>query len=139
MHKHLFFNHKLLPQPILRSQVLLTYLMVIFTFGLTSCNSLDEKKNEVSVDGGAVGFPIHQAVAEEFQKARPNAQVSVASSGTGGGISKFCAGDIDVVGASRAIKDEEIKTCKKKGIEVVELPIALDGIAVIVNRENNFA
>jgi phosphate transport system substrate-binding protein len=139
MHKHLFRNRKLLPQPILKTQFLLTYLMVIFTFGITSCNSLDEKKNEVSVDGGAVGFPIHQAVAEEFQKARPNAQVSVASSGTGGGISKFCAGDIDVVGASRAIKDEEIKNCKKKGIEVVELPIALDGISVIVNRENNFA
>lgn len=121
-----------------KSRVLLTSLMAL-TFGITSCNSAEEKKNEVSVDGGAVGFPIHQAVAEEFQKANPDAQVSVASSGTGGGISKFCNGDIDVVGASRAIKNEEIKTCKKKGIEVVELPIALDGIAVIVNRENNFA
>src|SRR5919202_473569 len=109
MHKHLFCNHKLLPQPILKPQVSLRYLMVGLTFGIASCNSIEEKKNEVSVDGGAVGFPIHQAVAEEFQKARPEAQVSVASSGTGGGISKFCAGDIDVVGASRAIKDEEIK------------------------------
>ena len=122
----------------LSCRVLLTSLMVI-TFGITSCSGSEEKKNEVSVDGGAVGFPIHQAVAEEFQKAKPNAQVSVASSGTGGGISKFCAGDIDVVGASRAIKDEEIETCKKKGIEVVELPSALDGIAVIVNRKNSFA
>ena len=119
-------------------RVLLVFLIVI-TSGITSCSGSEEKKNEVSVDGGAVGFPIHQAVAEEFQKAKPNAQVSVASSGTGGGISKFCAGDIDVVGASRAIKNEKIETCKKKGIEVVELPIALDGIAVIVNRQNNFA
>ena len=139
MHKHLFCNHKFVPQQKIKLQVLLRYLMVIFTFGIASCNSLEEKKNEVSVDGGAVGFPVHQAVAEEFQKAKPEAQVSVASSGTGGGISKFCAGDIDVVGASRAIKDEEIETCKKKGIEIVELPIALDGIAVIVNKENNFA
>jgi phosphate transport system substrate-binding protein len=113
--------------------------LILISSSITSCSSEQEKKNEVSVDGGAVGFPIHQAVAEEFQKANPKAQVSVASSGTGGGISKFCAGDIDVVGASRAIKDEEIETCKKKDIEVVELPIALDGIAVIVNRENNFA
>ena len=123
----------------LKCHVLLTSLIVI-TCGTTACsNRVEEKKNEVSVDGGAVGFPIHQAVAEEFQKANPKAQVSVASSGTGGGISKFCNGDIDVVGASRAIKDEEIKTCKKNSIEVLELPIALDGIAVIVNRENNFA
>lgn len=119
-------------------RVLLTSLMV-FTFGTTSCDRSVEKKNEVSIDGGAVGFPIHQAVAEEFQKLKPEAQISVASSGTGGGISKFCAGEIDVVGASRPIKDEEIKACKKKNIEAVELPIALDGIAVIVNRKNNFA
>ena len=122
----------------LNCRALLTSLVVL-TFGITSCNSIEEKKNEVSVDGGAVGFPIHQAVAEEYQKANPDAEVSVASSGTGGGISKFCNGDIDVVGASRPIRGEEIKTCKKKGIEVVELPIALDGIAVIVNHKNNFA
>lgn len=122
-----------------KCRVSLAFLMV-FTcaLGIASCNRAEESKNEVSVDGGAVGFPIHQAVAEEFQQLNPEAQISVASSGTGGGISKFCAGGIDVVGASRAIKDEEIETCKKKGIEVVELPIALDGIAVIVNRQNNF-
>ena len=93
----------------------------------------------MSVDGAAVGFPISLAVAEEYQKVQPNAKVSVASSGTGGGISKFCAGDIDIVGASRTFRNEEIKTCKKKGINFVELPIALDGIAVITNRQNNFA
>jgi phosphate transport system substrate-binding protein len=118
---------------------LLLASLMILTFSTVACSRTEEKKNEVSVDGGAVGFPIHQAVAEEFQKIKPDAQVSAASSGTGGGISKFCNGDVDVVGASRAIKDEEIETCKKKGIEVVELPIALDGIAVIVNRQNDFA
>ncbi|GAB1538895.1 PstS family phosphate ABC transporter substrate-binding protein [Scytonema sp. NUACC21] len=107
-------------------------------FGVTSCNRAEEKQNEVSIDGAAVGFPISLAVAEEYEKVKPNANVSVASSGTGGGISKFCAGDIDIVGASRTIRDEEIKTCEKKGISFVEIPIALDGIAVISNRQNNF-
>jgi len=51
----------------LNGQVLLTSVIVL-AFGITSCNSSEEKKNEVSVDAGAVGFPIHQAVAEEFQK-----------------------------------------------------------------------
>jgi phosphate transport system substrate-binding protein len=123
----------------LNSRVLLKSLIVL-TFGITSCSNREQqKKNQVSIDGGAVGFPIHQAVAEEFQKVKPDAQVSVASSGTGGGMSKFCAGEIDIVGASRSIKDEEIARCKKKGIDFVELPIALDGIAVITNRKNNFA
>ncbi len=122
----------------LKAQFLLTSLIGL-TFGITSCSRAEQKKNEVSVDGAAVGFPISLAVAEEFQKVKPDAQVSVASSGTGGGISKFCNGEIDIAGASRTIKDEEIKACKKKGIEFVEVPIALDGIAVIVNRKNNFA
>ena len=120
-------------------KILLTSLMVVLTCGTTSCSQGEQKKNEVSVDGAAVGFPISLAVAEEFQKIKPDAQVSVASSGTGGGISKFCAGEIDIAGASRTIKDEEIEKCKKKGIDFVEIPIALDGIAVIVNRQNNFA
>jgi phosphate transport system substrate-binding protein len=122
----------------LKAHFLLTSLIGL-TFGITSCSRAEQKKNEVSVDGAAVGFPISLAVAEEFQKVKPDAQVSVASSGTGGGISKFCNGEIDIAGASRTIKDEEIKACKKKGIEFVEVPIALDGIAVIVNRQNNFA
>ncbi len=122
----------------LKAQFLLTSLIGL-TFGITSCSRAEQKKNEVSVDGAAVGFPISLAVAEEFQKLKPDAQVSVASSSTGGGISKFCNGEIDIAGASRTIKDEEIKACKKKGIEFVEVPIALDGIAVIVNRKNNFA
>jgi phosphate transport system substrate-binding protein len=112
--------------------------LIVFTLGISSCSQAEQKKKQVSIDGGAVGFPVHQAVAEEFQKVRPNAQVSVASSGTGGGMSKFCAGEIDIVGASRAIRDEEIARCKKKGIDFVELPVALDGIAVIVNRKNDF-
>lgn len=107
--------------------------------GITSCSRAKQLQDQVTVDGGAVGFPIHLAVAEEFQKVKPNAQLSVASSGTGGGFSKFCSGQIDIAGASRVIKEEEIKACKKSNIEFVELPVAQDGIAVIVNRKNTFA
>lgn len=116
----------------------LTLLMFI-TWGISACSRAEQAQNQVSIDGGAVGYPLHQAVAEEFQKVKPDTQVSVASSGTGGGMSKFCNGLIDIVGASRPIKDEEIEACGKKGIDFVELPVALDGIAVIVNRTNDFA
>ena len=119
-------------------QVLLTSLMFL-TFGITSCDRTAEKKAEVSIDGAAVGFPISLAVAEEYQKVKPSAQVSVASSGTGGGFSKFCNGEIDIADASRTIKNEEVANCKKKKIDFVELPVALDGIAVIANRKNDFA
>jgi len=107
---------------------------------VTSCGTnKGGAEQQVSLDGGAVGFSLSLAVAEEYSKLDPAAQVSVASSGTGGGFSKFCAGSIDIVGASRPIRKEEITTCKKNGIEFIELPMALDGLAVVVNRENNFA
>ncbi|MBD2605436.1 PstS family phosphate ABC transporter substrate-binding protein [Scytonema hofmannii FACHB-248] len=116
-----------------------TFISLILTsYSLTACANQGNQK-QVSIDGAAVGFPISLAVAEEYHKQNENAVVSVASSGTGGGVSKFCAGEIDIVAASRTIKDEEVAKCKKKNIEFIELPIALDGIAVIVNRQNDFA
>jgi phosphate transport system substrate-binding protein len=138
MKKQLIFNINLLFKSLVNYRNFLAFLIFI-SYGISGCSSSEQKQTQVSIDGGAVGFPIHQSVAEEFQKVKPDAQVSVASSGTGGGMSKFCAGEIDIVGASRSIKDEEIERCKKKGIDFVELPVALDGIAVIVNRQNNFA
>lgn len=105
---------------------------------MTACSGAREKEKQVSIDGGSVGYPLHQAVAEEFKKVKADAQISVASSGTGGGISKFCSGQIDIAGASRSIKKEEIEACRKKRIEFVELPVALDGIAVIANHNNTF-
>ncbi|MBR8836445.1 MAG: PstS family phosphate ABC transporter substrate-binding protein [Stigonema ocellatum SAG 48.90 = DSM 106950] len=113
-------------------------LLMLLTFSMSACGGADQKKKQISIDGGTVGYPLHQAVAEEYKKVQPDAQISVAFSGTGGGMSKFCSGQIDIAGASRAIKKEEIETCKKKGIDFVELPVALDGIAVITNKKNDF-
>ncbi|MBO3457250.1 PstS family phosphate ABC transporter substrate-binding protein [Aetokthonos hydrillicola Thurmond2011] len=113
-------------------------LLMLVTFSTTGCSGAEQQKKQISIDGGTVGYPLHQAVAEEYKKVQPNAQISVAFSGTGGGMSKFCSGQIDIAGASRAIRKEEIESCKKKGIDFVELPVALDGIAVITNAKNKF-
>lgn len=98
-----------------------------------------EKEAPVSIDGGAVGFALSLAVAEEYQRIHPDARVSVATSGTGGGFSKFCAGNLDIAGASRVIRKEEIEKCRENGVEFLELPMAIDGLAVIVNKKNQFA
>lgn len=118
-----------------RDRLTLSTLSVLLV-GLTACSGAEQKQNQVSIDGGAVGYPLHQAVAEEYHNLNASAQISVASSGTGGGISKFCNGEIDIVGASRPIKKEEIKRCEKNKIQFVELPVAIDGIAVIANAKN---
>jgi phosphate transport system substrate-binding protein len=91
----------------------------------------------VKVDGSSTVFLVSQAVAEDFQKAGKGT-VTVGESGTGGGFKKFCRGEIDIAGASRPIKASEADECKKAGIEWIELPIAYDGIAVMVHPKNAF-
>lgn len=121
-----------------QSSIPLVVLLATLASSLAACNRAAERESQVSLDGGAVGYPLHQAVAEEYHKIKPDSKISVASSGTGGGFSKFCAGEIDIAGASRPIREEETANCAKKKIEYVELPVAIDGIAIIANQKNKF-
>lgn len=95
-----------------------------------------ELKGEIRADGSSTVYPITAAVAEEFRKTHPNVRVSVAQSGTGGGFKKFAAGETILQDASRPIKDNEADAAKKKGIEYIELPVAYDGLSVVVAKQN---
>jgi len=93
----------------------------------------------VRVDGSSTVYPITEAVAEEFQKAKKQQiKVTVGISGTGGGFKKFCRGDTDISGASRPILKGEMEECRKAGIEYFELPVAFDALTVVVNPKNTF-
>ena len=93
----------------------------------------------IKIDGSSTVYPITEAVAEEFQKAdRGKTRVTVGISGTGGGFKGFCAGETDISDASRPIKPSEVELCKKNGIEYIELPVAYDGLAVMVNPKNTW-
>lgn len=106
-------------------------------FALTiSCGG---EKKLITVDGSSTVYPITQAVAEEFQKANKNINVTVGISGTGGGFKKFCNGETQISDASRPIKKSEIEKCAEKKIEYIELPVAYDGLSVVVSRQNDFA
>jgi phosphate transport system substrate-binding protein len=93
----------------------------------------------IQIDGSSTVFPITEAVAEEFQKANQAIRVTVGISGTGGGFQKFCRGETDISDASRPISASEIEACSKAGIEYIELPIAYDGLAIVVNPKNTWA
>ena len=93
----------------------------------------------VKVDGSSTVFPITEAVAEEFQKAKKQSiKVTVGISGTGGGFKKFCRGETDISDASRPILKAEMAECAKAGIEYYELPVAFDALTVVINPKNNF-
>ena len=107
--------------------------------GINVNNGGKELKGEIIIDGSSTVAPISSAVAEEFFRENRNVNIAIGISGTGGGFKKFAVGEIDIANASRKIKEKEAKEAKKNGVEYIELQVALDGIAVVVNKENTWA
>jgi phosphate transport system substrate-binding protein len=99
----------------------------------------EELRGEIKVDGSSTVFLITQAVATNFRKQHPRVDISVGISGTGGGFKKFAAGETDISDASRPIRPAEAENCKKNGIDYLELQVAWDGLAVIINKDNDWA
>ncbi len=93
---------------------------------------------DVLIDGSSTVFPISEAMAEEFMNANSDVRVTVGVSGSGGGFKKFCAGETDISNASRPIKESEIEICEENGIEFIELPVAYDGVSVVVHPNNDW-
>ncbi len=92
----------------------------------------------IEIDGSSTVFPITEAVAEEFRKIHPQVRVNVGISGTGGGFKRFVAGETQISDASRPISSSEKEQAKTNGIEWVEMPIAIDGLSVMVNPQNTW-
>ena len=92
----------------------------------------------IRVDGSSTVFPITEAMTEEFQKQHKRVAVTVGISGTGGGFKRFCSGETQIADASRPIKPIEVDACTQKGIEYIELPVAFDGLSIVVNPKNDW-
>ncbi len=92
----------------------------------------------IAIDGSSTVYPITEAIAESFRAVAPDVRVTIGVSGTGGGFKKFSRGETLISNASRPIKDSEAKACQENGIEYVELEVAYDGLAVVVNPANDW-
>lgn len=123
------------------------HLLIILVAALAiSCGDskkTSEKNSEaltgtIQVDGSSTVFPVTEAVAEEYRNEQPEVKVTIGVSGTGGGFKKFSRGETNISNASRPIKDIEIEACKENNITYVELEVAYDGLAVLVNPENTW-
>ncbi|MFA7266641.1 MAG: PstS family phosphate ABC transporter substrate-binding protein [Candidatus Nanopelagicales bacterium] len=123
--------------------IVITSALAVGSLALAACGSSstssDGASGSVRVDGSSTVAPLTSAAAEKFKTESPNINVTVATSGTGGGFEKFCRGETDMNDASRPIKDEEAAICKQNGIEFQELVIANDALSVVVNKENTWA
>lgn len=113
-------------------------------FALAACgNNANQQgagstSESIQIDGSSTVFPLSEAVAEGFSTTqRGGARVTVGESGTGGGFRKFCRGETQVQGASRPILATEMEACAAAGVNYIELPIAFDGLTVVVNPANS--
>jgi len=71
-------------------------------------------------------------------KRYPKVKVAVGIRGTGGGFERFHKGETDISDASRPIKDSEFKLCRENKIDFIEIPVAYDGLSVVVHPDNKF-
>jgi len=92
----------------------------------------------IKVDGSSTVAPLSEAAAEFFRADNSGVQVTVGTSGTGGGFEKFCNGETDISDASRPIKDKEKSACAAKGVVFDEFTVANDALTVVVNKDNDW-
>jgi phosphate transport system substrate-binding protein len=122
---------------------------VVLAMSLAACGGNNEAEagggngggsvsGEVVADGSSTVGPLTSAAGELFAEQNPDVNVSVATSGTGGGFEKFCQGQTDLSNASRPIEDEEISICEENGVEYTELRVATDALTVVTSAENDF-
>jgi phosphate transport system substrate-binding protein len=106
----------------------------------TASSDGGDLSGQISIDGSSTVAPFAEAAAELFNEENSGVQITVGTSGTGGGFEKFCVGETDISNASRPIHTEAEETsegpaCEKNAVDYTEIQIANDGIAVASNKE----
>jgi len=123
-----------------RKYLCLVTAVAAVTLVMVGCGGSDDNGGELSgtvrLDGSSTVAPLSEAAAELFQNENPDVQVTVGTSGTGGGFEKFCNGETEISDASRPIADDEVEACGANGISFEQITVANDALSVLVNPEN---
>jgi phosphate transport system substrate-binding protein len=113
-------------------------MIALLSAGVPMACTSGKPSGTITIDGSDTVYPLSKAMAAGFGQANPEVRFTIDFSGTGGGFRKFCAGQVDIEGASRPIKAAEGEQCKAKHIDYIELPVAFDSLSVVVNPKNSF-
>ncbi len=124
----------------------MTLVCSVVMFTLAGCGGGNQKDDEnpeknmqlageIKINGSSTVAPISLAASSKFMKQFPNVKVTVGDKGTGDGFKMFIAGETDISDASRPIKPGELADCQKNHIEFIELPVAYDGLTVVVHPD----
>jgi len=135
-------NRNALSRPV-AAGALLTALALATPAALAGCGgdggTAGGLAGSVLVDGSSTVAPLSKAAADIYREEQPKVNITVGTSGTGGGFEKFCKGETDVSNASRQIKDSEKAACAAANITYTELVVANDALTVVVNKANTWS
>lgn len=102
----------------------------------TAGETTEQLEGSITVQGSDTLLNVATAWSESFMDENPGVDISVQGGGSGTGIAALLNGTVDFANASRQISEEEIAEAEGKGMDIVEHPVAIDGIAVVVNPAN---
>lgn len=102
-------------------------------------SAASQLEGKITIDGSSTVYPVSEAAAAAFKPEFPKVAITVGVSGTGGGFKRFCIGETDVSDASRPITGKEFDVAKGHKVTFIELPVALDGLSIVVSPKNDWA
>ena len=132
---------------LLKNMTIYSVVLLIIAIAFTGIGCVDKGENKsgetgvtesasIIIKGSDTILPLSQAESEEFMLANPEKSITVIGGGSGVGIAALIDGEVEIAMASRKIKDSEMENAEANGINPVEHVVAWDGIAVVVNPEN---
>ena len=96
-------------------------------------------EGDIVIAGSSTVYPLAQALAANFTEDGYAGNLTIDSVGSGAGFERFCeAAETDIANASRAIKDEEVESCRANGREPIEFRVGTDALAIVTSAENDF-
>ena len=115
-------------------------LIAAATISFICPNSFAAGRDHIEIVGSSTVYPFSTVVAETFGKKTKFKTPKIESTGSGGGLKLFCAGNgidtPDITNTSRRIKKSEVDACHKNGVtHITEVQVGFDGIAIANSKK----
>ncbi len=104
-----------------------------------ACDLSGSSGGSLTIVGSSTVKPLSDRMVKMFTERGFNGTIEVDGSGTSAGFRNFCEENRgDIVDASRPVKGEERVACNAQNRSLIPFPIAVDALAIVVNRDNTF-
>lgn len=112
--------------------------ILLLAFACAATLTTQSAQAQFRYSGSDTVEPVISAALVAYARGRPGYKLQIQSTGTSVGLRDLCAGRTALAGASRPIKQEEAKVCSAAGIQISEIPVALDALALVVSTKNSW-